>query len=162
MQAKELKKRYLEFFKKKKHAIINSAPLIPENDPTTLFINAGMQPIVKYLAGQEHPSGKRLVSVQKCLRTRDIDEVGHASHTTFFEMLGNWSLGDYFKKEAKVSRESLIILPKKFCALCAKKLSKTTPLLNLLETTQGSLKRGFNLLRVPLKINLSIEVLLDS
>jgi len=99
MQANELKKRYLEFFKKKKHAIIDSAPLIPENDPTTLFINAGMQPLVKYLAGQEHPSGKRLVSVQKCLRTQDIDEVGDASHTTFFEMLGNWSLGDYFKKE---------------------------------------------------------------
>jgi alanyl-tRNA synthetase len=109
MNASELKKKYLAFFNKKGHAIIPSAPLIPENDPTTLFINAGMQPLVKYLAGQQHPSGKRLVNVQKCMRTQDIDEVGDATHTTFFEMLGNWSLGDYFKREAiELSFEFLI------------------------------------------------------
>src|SRR3990167_2907925 len=100
MKAKELKKKYLEFFKQKGHIIIPSAPLIPENDPTVLFTNAGMHPLVPYLTGQPHPLGKRLANVQKCMRTQDIDEVGDASHTTFFEMLGNWSLGDYFKKEA--------------------------------------------------------------
>ena len=97
---KELIKKYLDFFKSKKHAVIPSAPLIPENDPTTLFISAGMQPLVPYLLGQKHPLGKRLVNVQKCIRTGDIDEVGDKVHHTFFEMLGNWSLGDYWKKEA--------------------------------------------------------------
>jgi len=100
MKAKELKKKYLEFFKKKQHAIISSASLIPEHDPTVLFTTAGMHPLVPYLMGQPHPSGKRLVNVQKCIRTGDIDSVGDPSHLTFFEMLGNWSLGDYFKKEA--------------------------------------------------------------
>jgi alanyl-tRNA synthetase len=100
MKAKELKQKYLNFFKAKKHAIIDSAPLIPENDPTVLFTNAGMHPLVPFIMGQAHPFGKRLVNAQKCLRTQDIDEVGDVSHTTFFEMLGNWSLGDYFKKEA--------------------------------------------------------------
>ncbi len=100
MQTKELVKKYLEFFKKKQHAIISSSSLIPEHDPTVLFTTAGMHPLVPYLMGQPHPSGKRLADVQKCIRTGDIDEVGDPSHLTFFEMLGNWSLGDYFKKEA--------------------------------------------------------------
>ncbi len=98
--AKQLKKKYLDFFKKKGHTIIPSEPLIPENDPTVLFTNAGMHPLVKYLAGQKHPKGKRLANIQKCMRTQDIDEVGDATHTTFFEMAGNWSFGNYFKKEA--------------------------------------------------------------
>jgi alanyl-tRNA synthetase len=100
MKGTELKKKYLEFFKSKGHAIIASAPLIPEHDPTVLFTTAGMHPLVPFLMGQKHPLGSRLADVQKCLRTQDIDEVGDATHTTFFEMLGNWSLGDYFKKEA--------------------------------------------------------------
>lgn len=91
---------YLDFFKSKGHAVIPSASLIPENDPTVLFTTAGMHPLVPYLLGEKHPEGTRLTDVQKCVRTGDIDEVGDASHCTFFEMLGNWSLGDYFKKEA--------------------------------------------------------------
>ncbi len=100
MTSKEFRQKYLDFFKLKQHAIIPSASLIPENDPTTLFISSGMHPLVPYLMGEKHPEGKRLVSVQKCIRTIDIDEVGNSTHHTFFEMLGNWSLGDYFKKEA--------------------------------------------------------------
>lgn len=100
MTAQQLRQQFLEFFESKSHAIIPSAPLVPENDPTTLFITAGMHPLVPYLLGQDHPKGKRLTSVQKCVRTTDIDEVGDTTHFTFFEMLGNWSLGDYFKKEA--------------------------------------------------------------
>ena len=96
----KLIKEYLEFFKSKKHAIIANSSLIPENDPTVLFTTAGMHPLVPFLLGQKHPQGKRLANVQKCIRTGDIDEVGDAFHHTFFEMLGNWSLGDYFKKEA--------------------------------------------------------------
>lgn len=96
----ELRELYLEFFRSKGHAIIPSASLIPNNDPTVLFTTAGMHPLVPYLMGQPHPMGTRLADVQKCIRTGDIDEVGDASHCTFFEMLGNWSLGDYFKKEA--------------------------------------------------------------
>ncbi len=99
MKAKELKKKYLDFFQQHNHKLITSAPLIPENDPTVLFTTAGMHPLVPFLLGQPHPLGKRLTDVQKCLRTDDIDEVGDAVHHTFFEMLGNWSLGDYFKKE---------------------------------------------------------------
>ena len=95
-----LKKKYLEFFQQKGHQIIANASLIPENDPTALFISAGMHPLVPYLLGQPHPSGKRLVNVQKCLRTSDIDEVGDSFHLSFFEMLGNWSLGDYFKQDS--------------------------------------------------------------
>ena len=100
MKAKELKKKYLDFFQQHGHKLIASAPLIPENDPTVLFTTAGMHPLAPFLLGQPHPLGKRLTDVQKCLRTDDIDEVGDAVHHTFFEMLGNWSLGDYFKKEA--------------------------------------------------------------
>ncbi len=99
MTIQELRGKYLEFFKKKDHHILSSASLVPENDPTTLFTGSGMQPMVPYLLGEKHPQGVRLADSQKCLRTQDIDDVGDNRHTTFFEMLGNWSLGDYFKKE---------------------------------------------------------------
>ena len=100
MERKQLIDAYLNFFKSKGHAIISSASLIPENDPSVLFTTAGMHPLVPFLMGQKHPLGKKIVNVQKCLRTGDIDEVGDAFHHTFFEMLGNWSLGDYFKEDA--------------------------------------------------------------
>jgi alanyl-tRNA synthetase len=100
MTANELRRKYIDFFKERGHVEIRSAPLIPENDPTVLFTTAGMHPLVPFLMGARHPAGQRLVDVQKCVRTGDIDEVGDAVHLTFFEMLGNWSLGDYFKKEA--------------------------------------------------------------
>lgn len=100
MTSRELRESYLEFFKSKGHAVIPSASLIPENDPSVLFTTAGMHPLVPYLLGQKHPAGKRLCDVQKCVRTGDIDEVGDATHCTFFEMLGNWSLGDYFREES--------------------------------------------------------------
>lgn len=96
----ELRESYLKFFEKRGHTVIQSASLIPENDSTVLFTTAGMHPLVPYLLGEKHPGGKRLTNVQKCVRTGDIDEVGDAYHCTFFEMLGNWSLGDYFKEEA--------------------------------------------------------------
>ena len=99
LTSESLRKMYLDFFKSKGHAVIASASLIPENDPTVLFTTAGMHPLVPYLLGERHPAGKRLCDVQKCVRTGDIDEVGDSSHCTFFEMLGNWSLGDYFKEE---------------------------------------------------------------
>ena len=98
--AQELRTKYLEFFKSKGHTIIPSASLVPENDPSVLFTNAGMFPLVPYLLGEKHPGGKRVANVQKCIRTGDIEEVGDDTHLTFFEMLGNWSFGDYFKKEA--------------------------------------------------------------
>lgn len=97
--AAELRTMFLKFFQDKGHAVISSASLIPENDPTVLFTTAGMHPLVPYLLGAKHPAGTRLTDVQKCVRTGDIDDVGDFSHLTFFEMLGNWSLGDYFKKE---------------------------------------------------------------
>ncbi len=100
MKAIEIRDKYLNFFKNHGHAVIPSAPLIPENDPSVLFTTAGMQPLVPYLLGQKHPEGTRLTGYQKCLRTNDIDEVGDNRHLTFFEMLGNWSLGDYFKEES--------------------------------------------------------------
>ncbi|MFA5842547.1 MAG: alanine--tRNA ligase [Candidatus Gracilibacteria bacterium] len=100
MNSKQLRRQFIEFFKKHGHAEISGASIIPENDPTVLFTTAGMHPLVPYLLGEAHPQGKRLTDVQKCLRTDDIDEVGDTTHLTFFEMLGNWSLGDYFKKEA--------------------------------------------------------------
>lgn len=98
--ASQLRQKYLDFFVARDHKIIPSAPLVPENDPSVLYTTAGMHPLVPYLLGQPHPLGKRLVDVQKCVRTNDIDEVGDAFHHTFFEMLGHWSLGDYSKKEA--------------------------------------------------------------
>ena len=100
MKAIEIRNKYLEFFKKHGHTVIPSAPLIPENDPSVLFTTAGMQPLVPYLLGEPHPAGKRLTDYQKCVRTNDIDEVGDNRHLTYFEMLGNWSLGDYFKEES--------------------------------------------------------------
>ncbi|MDF1497169.1 MAG: alanine--tRNA ligase [Patescibacteria group bacterium] len=96
----EIRQLFLDFYKEKGHAILPSASIIPENDPTVLFTTAGMQPLVPYLLGEKHPMGTRLANAQKCLRTDDIDEVGDNTHGTFFEMLGNWSLGDYFKEEA--------------------------------------------------------------
>jgi len=100
MQTNDLREKYLEFFETKGHMVIPSSPLVPENDPSVLFNTAGMQPLVPYLLGETHPMGKRIVDVQKCVRTGDIDEVGDDTHLTFFEMLGNWSLGDYFKTES--------------------------------------------------------------
>lgn len=99
LTSESLREMYLNFFKSKGHAVIPSASLIPENDPTVLFTTAGMHPLVPYLLGERHPAGNRLTDVQKCVRTGDIDEVGDSSHCTFFEMLGNWSLGDYFKEQ---------------------------------------------------------------
>src|SRR6056297_1455457 len=96
----ELKNKYVEYFKERGHQEVKSAPLVPENDPTVLFTTAGMHPLVPFLLGQQHPLGKRLVNVQRCIRTGDIEEVGDTTHHTFFEMLGNWSLGDYWKKQA--------------------------------------------------------------
>jgi len=96
----QLREKFLSFFKSKNHAIVPSYSILPENDPTSLFINAGMQPLVPYLAGETHPDGVRIADVQKCIRTIDIDEVGDNTHLTFFEMFGNWSLGDYFKEES--------------------------------------------------------------
>ncbi len=124
MKAKELKKKYVDFFKSKEHKEIKNSSLIPENDPTVLFTTAGMHPLVPFLTGQKHPSGKRLVNVQRCIRTGDINEVGDEVHLTFFEMLGNWSLGDYFKEEAiKMSFEFLT--DKKWLGLSKDKLGIT-------------------------------------
>ncbi len=100
MTAYEIRSKYVEFFKNRGHKEIASASLLPDNDPTVLFTTAGMHPLIPYLTGARHPQGKRLVNIQKCLRTGDIDEVGDDTHLTFFEMLGNWSLGDYFKEES--------------------------------------------------------------
>ncbi len=99
MTSDEIRDKYLKFFESKGHKKIDPSPLVLEDDPTTLFTSSGMQKLVPYLKGKKHPKGKRLVDSQPCLRTQDIDEVGDNRHTTFFEMLGNWSLGDYFKKD---------------------------------------------------------------
>ncbi len=100
MQSQEIRQKFLDFFEKRGHAILPSASLVPENDPSVLFTTAGMQPLVPYLLGEPHPKGDKLASVQKCVRTQDIEEVGDNTHDTFFEMLGNWSLGSYFKEDA--------------------------------------------------------------
>ena len=110
----QLRQKYLDFFRSKEHAIIPSAPLIPENDPSVLFNTAGMQPLVPYLLGERHPLGKRIADVQKCVRTGDIDDVGDNTHLTFFEMLGNWSLGDYFKEDSIKWSYELLTDPKWF------------------------------------------------
>ncbi len=120
----ELRTKYLEFFKTKNHAVISGKSLIPENDPTVLFTTAGMHPLVPYLMGEAHPAGKRLVDYQKCVRTGDIDEVGDSSHLTCFEMLGNWSLGDYFKKDS-IAYSWEFLTSKDWLALDPKKISVT-------------------------------------
>jgi alanyl-tRNA synthetase len=99
MTVSEIRTKYLEFFRARGHAVVPSARLVPENDPTTLFTSSGMQPMVPYLLGQPHPQGTRIADSQKSFRAGDIEEIGDNRHTTLFEMLGNWSLGDYFKKE---------------------------------------------------------------
>lgn len=99
MKSSEIRQAFFEFAERHGHAIIPSAPVVPENDPTTLFNVAGMQPLTPYLLGEPHPAGKRLANIQKCIRTVDIDDVGDDSHATFMEMLGWWSLGDYFKEQ---------------------------------------------------------------
>lgn len=124
MDSNKLRKIYLDFFQEKKHSIINSASLLPENDPTVLFTTAGMHPLTVFLMGQPHPSGKRLANCQKCIRTGDIDEVGDPTHLTFFEMLGNWSLGDYFKEEA-INMSWEFLVDKNWLGLDPNKLSVT-------------------------------------
>ena len=123
MKAIEIRNKFLEFFKKHNHNIIPSAPLIPENDPSVLFTTAGMQPLVPYLLGEKHPAGKRIADYQKCVRTVDIDSVGDNRHLTYFEMLGNWSLGDYFKEKAiamsyEFLTKELGINPEKLSVTC--------------------------------------------
>src|SRR5690348_17265721 len=99
MTAQEIRKKYLAFFEARGHKVIPRANLVPQDDPTTLFTGSGMQPLVPYLLGEKHPDGNRLVDSQTCFRAEDMDEVGDNRHTTFFEMLGNWSLGDYYKEQ---------------------------------------------------------------
>jgi len=122
--SKQLRQKYFDFFKSKGHALIPSASLIPENDPTVLFTTAGMHPLVPYLLGEPHPLGKRLCDVQKCIRTGDIDDVGDAWHLSFFEMLGNWSLGDYFKKEA-IQMSYEFLTEKKYLGIPTERISVT-------------------------------------
>ena len=124
MTANELRSKYIEFFKSKNHVEISGQSLIPENDPSVLFTMAGMHPLVPYLLGEKHPSGTRLTDYQKCIRTGDIEEVGDPSHLTCFEMLGNWSLGDYFKKES-IAFSYEFLTSKDWLALDPKKLSVT-------------------------------------
>ncbi|MCR4627344.1 MAG: alanine--tRNA ligase [Treponema sp.] len=124
MTANELRSKYIEFFKSKNHVEISGQSLIPENDPSVLFTMAGMHPLVPYLLGEKHPAGNRLTDYQKCIRTGDIEEVGDASHLTCFEMLGNWSLGDYFKKES-IAFSYEFLTSKEWLALDPKKISVT-------------------------------------
>lgn len=124
MNANELRSKYIEFFKSKNHAVISGQSLIPENDPSVLFTTAGMHPLVPYLLGEKHPAGTRLTDYQKCIRTGDIDEVGDPSHLTCFEMLGNWSLGDYFKKESIAFSYEFLTSPQ-WLALDPRKISVT-------------------------------------
>lgn len=133
IQSQEIRNKFLEFFHSKNHAIIPSASLVPENDPTVLFNTAGMQPLVPYLLGEKHPLGKRLADCQKCVRTGDIDDVGDNSHLTFFEMLGNWSLGDYFKQGSIEMSYELLTSPqwfgidKKYLAVTVFEWDKNAP-----------------------------------
>lgn len=133
MNPKDLRKKYIEFFTKKGHKAIPSASLIPQNDASVLFNTAGMQPLVPYLLGMKHPSGKRLVNVQKCLRTVDFENIGDNTHHTFFQMLGNWSLGDYFKKEAIewsfefLTSKQWLNIPLKMLAVTVYEGDKTVP-----------------------------------
>ncbi len=124
VQVNKLREMYLKFFKDRGHSVIASASLIPEDDPTVLFTSAGMHPLVPYLLGQPHPEGKRLANVQKCVRTTDIDDVGDTTHLTFFEMLGNWSLGDYWKKQA-ITWSYEFLTSKKYLGFSPEKLSVT-------------------------------------
>ena len=124
MTANDLRSIYIEFFKSKNHAEISGQSLIPENDPSVLFTTAGMHPLVPYLLGEKHPAGTRLTDYQKCIRTGDIDEVGDPSHLTCFEMLGNWSLGDYFKKESIAFSYEFLTSPK-WLGLDPRKISVT-------------------------------------
>lgn len=124
MNANELRSKYIEFFKSKNHVEISGQSLIPENDPSVLFTTAGMHPLVPYLLGEPHPAGTRLTDYQKCIRTGDIDEVGDPSHLTCFEMLGNWSLGDYFKKESIAFSYEFLTSPK-WLGLDPRKISVT-------------------------------------
>ena len=124
MNANELRSKYIEFFKSKNHAVISGQSLIPENDPSVLFTTAGMHPLVPYLLGEKHPAGTRLTDYQKCVRTGDIDEVGDPSHLTCFEMLGDWSLGDYFKKESIAFSYEFLTSPQ-WLALDPRKISVT-------------------------------------
>ena len=100
MNSQEVRQRFLDFFKERGHAVLPSASVVPENDPSSLFTTAGVQPLVPFILQGSHPQGNRLTSVQKCVRTTDIDDVGDKTHATFFEMLGNWSFGDYYKQDA--------------------------------------------------------------
>src|SRR5258707_4412829 len=123
MNAQQIRQAYLDFFKKRGHAVVPRALLVPKEDPTTLFTGSGMQPMVPYLLGEKHPDGVRLADSQVCFRAQDIDEVGDNEHTTTFEMLGNWSLGDYFKKEqvgwiAEFLFDVVGIDPKRFYVSC--------------------------------------------
>ncbi|HBF44303.1 MAG TPA: alanine--tRNA ligase, partial [Clostridiales bacterium] len=124
INSETLREMYLNFFKSKGHHIIDSASLIPENDPSVLFTTAGMHPLVPYLLGEKHPAGTRLTDCQKCVRTGDIEEVGDSSHCTFFEMLGNWSLGDYFKEEA-ISWSYEFLTDEKYLGIPKEKLAVT-------------------------------------
>jgi alanyl-tRNA synthetase len=151
MTAKELRQKYLEFFKDQDHNLIAGASLIPENDPTVLFTTAGIHPLVPYFLGEKHPSGTRLTDVQKCIRTVDINEVGDDWHLTFFEMLGNWSLGDYFKDEAikmsfKFLTEELGIPLEKLAFTCfvgdeSNKIAKDTEAADIWQSLGVSEKR---------------------
>lgn len=124
MNAKEFRQKYIDFFKSKGHVEIPSASLVPQNDPSVLFNTAGMQPLVPYLLGEKHPLGKRIVNVQKCIRTVDFDSIGDNTHHTFFQMLGNWSLGDYFKKES-ISWSFEFLTDKKWLNIPLEKLAFT-------------------------------------
>ncbi len=124
MNAQDIRTAYLQFFAERGHAVIPRARLVPDNDPTTLFTGSGMQPLLPYLLGEKHPHGARLVDSQTVIRVQDIEEVGDNRHDTFFEMLGNWSLGDYFKKES-ISMTWEFLTSKEWLALDPEMISVT-------------------------------------